>query len=132
VKRIVTWAIALTFTLGLYAPGVARAHVAEINTRLSMFVSDATPNDGQSVVFRGALKSKNRRCFRNQQIQILRNGSVFKTTRTNNRGRYRVAKKVTQSGRYRARFNGFGPFGTHPHSHTCKPSQSSQIRIRVN
>jgi len=131
VKRIVVWALALTVTLGLYAPGVAEAHVKEIPTRLTLEVSDRTPKRGEKVIFRGALKSKNRRCFRNRQIEILRNGNVFATAQTNDRGRYRVAKRVTRSGRYKARFNGYGPFGTHPHNHSCAPSHSNSIWIRT-
>ena len=130
-KRIVTWALALTFTLGLYAPGVARAHVAQINTSLTMSVSDRMPNEGQRVTFRGQLKSPNRRCVRNQEIQIMRRRTVFATTQTDSRGRYSVTRRVTRSGRYRARFNGFGPFGPHPHSHSCAPSHSNSIWIRT-
>lgn len=128
-KRIGTWALALTLTLGLVAPGVAQAHVKTINTRVTMRVSDATITKGQRVTFSGVLKAKNRRCFRGKTVSITRKGRVIASTTANNRGKYAVSKKLRKGGRYRATYGGF-QFGVHPHSHTCSASSSGVVRIR--
>ena len=117
-------------TLGMFAPGIAQAHVKVINTRLSMQVSDAKISKGQRVTFSGALKSKNRRCFRGKTVSITRRGRVIASDTTNRRGRYSVSKKIRKAGPYRAVFTGF-TFGTHPHNHTCSSSSSSITRIRI-
>jgi hypothetical protein len=131
VKRIVTWALALTFTLGLYAPGIAQAHVKVFPTTVTLKASDTRVEKGQRVTFSGALKADNRRCRKNKPVQITRNGNAFARTQTNNRGKYSVTKKVRKSGRYRANFGGFGPFGTHPHSHSCAPDHSRSVWVRT-
>ena len=128
-KRIVTCALAMTLLLGLYAPA-AEAHVKVINTRIRFNVSDTRVDRGQVVIFRGALKSPNRRCIRNKTIKITRNRTHFARTVTNTRGKYRIAKKVRRPGKYRAVFEGF-QFGVHPHSHTCAAVSSGPIRIRI-
>ena len=128
-KRIVTWALALTLALGLFSPGVAQAHIKDINTRITIKASDTRISRGQRVTFSGALKAPNRRCIRSKRVTISRRGTVVARARTDNRGKYAVRKALRRGGRYRVTFGGF-VFGVHPHVHTCEPSADS-VRIRI-
>ena len=129
-KRIVTWALAATLTLGLFAPGVAQAHVKVFNTRLTVKANDTRIDRGQRVTFSGALKGGSRKCFRAKTVTIRRGNRAIASTTTNSRGKYRVSKKVRKGGRYRATYGGF-VFGAHPHNHTCTSSRSKVVRIRI-
>ena len=129
-KRIVTWALALTLALGFFAPGAANAHVKTFRTRVKFTVSDASVSDGQRVTFSGSLKARNRKCVRSKTITIKRRARVVATVTTNRRGKYSVSKRVRRGGPYRAVYSGYS-FGAHPHSHLCRSRTSRTVRIGI-
>ena len=129
-KRIAIGALALTITLGLFAPGIAQAHVRVYDTDLTLRVSDRRVDRGDFVVFSGTLSSARRRCYAHQTVQITRNGVVIATTTTDKDGQYSIALRLRRGGRYQAIFTG-DQFGTHPHNHICAADSSRRIRIRV-
>jgi len=130
VKRIAIWALALTLTLGLFAPGIAQAHVRVFPTDTTLATSARRVSAGTKVTFSGRILVGKKKCKARKEIQITRNRKRFAVTTTNGRGKFSITKRVRKPGRYRAVYEGF-TFGAHPHNHICSSSSSKAVRIRI-
>lgn len=123
--------IAIAAVLALAVPIGAAAHVREnVETSLTIKASDKKINSGQKVTFSGKLTSEWKKCKSEEKILLFRNKTQIGKTRTNGTGKYTITKKLHQPGKYSVKYPGRS-WGTHPHSHSCLPSQSKKIRIRV-
>ena len=129
-KRIAIWALALTLTLSLFAPGIAQAHTRVFPTDTTLATSAKRVSAGTKVTFSGRIIVGKKKCKARKEIQITRNRKRFATVTTNGRGKFSITKRVRKAGRYRAVYAGFA-FGAHPHSHICSASSSNTVRIRV-
>lgn len=109
---------------------MAVAHQFSDRTRLTLNVSDRNVQDGDTVVFSGRLISRHKRCRAHQVVGLYRDGVKVDQTRTNGKGFYSFKRKLFRTARWQVRFEGTVR-GTHPHSHTCRPSRSQKVRVRV-
>jgi hypothetical protein len=123
--------IAIAVALALAVPIGAAAHVREnVPTSVTIKASDKKINAGQKVTFSGKLSSEWKKCKSEEKILLFRNATQIGQTRTNGTGKYSITKKLNQTGKYSVKYPGRS-WGTHPHSHSCLPSQSAKIKIRV-
>ncbi|MGH2590050.1 MAG: hypothetical protein ACRDGW_04555 [Actinomycetota bacterium] len=119
--------------------GVATAHTEVFPTSLSISRSPfGRVQAGTVVTFSGRLSSGNqiapgkRACINNSRIRLVQIGEgVVGSTRTDRRGRYEINEPVNRTARFRVRYLGEVLSAIHPHTHTCRASSSSRIRVPV-
>ena len=129
-KKTLTIVLAATMLFVLTASAPAQAHTRTASTKLTISVSDATPDRGDKVTFSGQLKSKWKACKKNQKVSLYRGKKRVETERTTRSGRYSFDKRIRSNSNWTVKYKG-RRFGKHPHVHRCKPSKSETIRIRV-
>lgn len=130
IKGIVSALISMTLLFGGFT-GTAAAHTFTDNTSLTLKVSDTNVQRGDYVVFSGHLRAHHKRCRSHQVVGLYKDGVLIRTTTTDSTGFYRFRIRVTSTGTYQVRFAGFVG-GTHPHSHTCRPSRSRRVKVEVH
>ena len=130
VKKTLTIVLAATVLFVLTAGGPAQAHTRTASTKLTISVSDSTPDQGEKVTFSGQLKSKWKACKKNQKVHLYRGQKRVETTTTSSSGGYSFDKRIRSNSNWTVKYEG-RRFGKHPHVHRCKPSKSETIRIRV-
>ena len=129
VKQMLTLLVSVTLLL-TGSMETAVAHQFSDRTRLTLNVSDRSVQRGDTVTFSGRLIAKHRRCRAHRVVGLYRNGVKVDQTRTSGRGFYSFKRKLFRTARWQVRFAG-RVSGTHPHSHTCRPSRSKKIRVVV-
>ena len=127
-KKTLTIVLAATMLFVLTA-APAQAHTRTASTKLTISVSDPTPDRGDKVIFSGQLKSKWKACKKNQKVHLYRGKKRVETTTTSRYGRYSFDKRIRSNSNWTVKYKG-RRFGVHPHVHRCKPSKSETIRIR--
>ena len=128
-KKTLAIGLAATMLFALTASGPASAHVRTASTKLSIEVSDSTPDRGDKVTFSGQLKSKWKQCKANQIVVLKRGQKTVDSTRTTRSGFYSFNKRISSNSNWTVKYKG-RRFGVHPHVHRCRPSKSQTIRIR--
>ena len=128
-KKTLTIALAATMLFVLTAGAPAQAHTRTASTKLTIEVSDSTPDRGDKVTFSGQLKSKWKACKKDQKVILKRGQKTVQTTRTSRSGQYSFRQRIKSSSNWSVEYKG-RRFGKHPHVHRCKPSKSETIRIR--
>ena len=124
-------AVLISATLLLGGPtGMAVAHTFRDRTQLTLNVSDRNVDRGDYVVFSGRLKADHKECRAHRIVELYRDGVKVDQTQTNDDGEYRFRRRVFDDHRWQVRFGGFVG-GTHPHSHTCKESESKRVKVNV-
>ena len=128
-KKTLAIGLAATMLFALTASGPASAHVRTASTKLSIEVSDSTPDRGDKVTFSGQLKSKWKQCKANQRVVLKRGQKTVESTTTTRSGFYSFTKRIRSNSNWTVKYKG-RRFGVHPHVHRCRPSKSQTIRIR--
>lgn len=131
VKRILGKVIAISVASLLVTPGLAEAHVANFNTRVTLSANDTRIRRGDTVRFTARVTSPRERCFQNRQVQLLKNGDRVETKRTNNNGVAVFTRTPRRTADWKARVNAIIINSTHPHLHRCKGDTSNEITVRV-
>ena len=127
-KKTLTIALAATMLFVLTA-APAQAHTRTASTKLTIAVSDSTPDRGDKVTFSGQLKSKWKACKANQRVVLKRGQKTVQSTQTSRSGNYSFEQRINSSSNWTVKYKG-RRFGVHPHVHRCKPSKSQTIQIR--
>lgn len=128
-KKTITIALAATMLFVLTAGAPAQAHQRQASTKLTISVSDSTPDQRDKVTFSGQLKSKWKACKKYQKVYLYRGKKRLEITTTSRSGRYSFDKHIRSNSNWTVKYKG-RRFGKHPHVHRCKPSKSETIRIR--
>lgn len=124
-------ALLLSGTVLLGGPiDAAVAHTFSDRTRLTLEVSDRHVDRGDRVVFSGRLKAEHAVCRNHRVVKLYRDGQKVDQTQTNSNGSYQFKRNVFRTARWQVRFGGYVE-GTHPHSHTCRQSESKRVKVFV-
>ena len=130
IKALAVVLISATLLLGGPA-GVVVAHTFTYRTQLTLNVSERHIERGEYVIFFGRLKADHKDCRSHQVVRLYRDGNQVDTTTTDDDGEYRFRRRVFDTARWQVRFGG-SVSGTHPHSHTCKKSESKSVKVTVH
>src|SRR3954464_6855092 len=128
-KHLVRVVVVLSAASLLFATP-ASAHVRTANTSLKLSVSDSKVKQGTKVTWTIKLKSPWSKCIANQPVRWYKKGTFKKNRTTNANGILTFTKKMNHTGTFQAKYQG-RKWGKHPHKHTCKPSVSNKVKVKV-
>src|SRR3954470_20936736 len=114
----------------LLLAGPADAHVRTASTSLKVSVRNSKVKQGTKVAWTIKLKSPWSKCIANQPVRWYKNGTFKKNRTTNANGIVTFTKKMNHTGTFQAKYEG-RKWGKHPHKHTCKPSVSNKVKVKV-
>ena len=124
-KLVVAFAVAT-----LLIVGPASAHVRTAGTSLKLKASPTTVQKGKTVTFTATLNSNWKKCYSQRKVSFYKDGVKQFTKGTNNHGVATAKWKATKTGNWVAKFKG-RKWGTHPHRHVCRASQSKSVKVTV-
>ncbi len=130
-RRSIT--VALVAAVVSLLGSVAQAHTVTFATDLSISRSPAgAVAPGTRVTFSGRLSSERHSCEVGSRVTLIKIGEgPVGSDRTDDRGRYSIRERVSETARFRTTFGGKVLNAVHPHDHTCGASGSPRIRVPV-
>lgn len=129
IRVILLASVTVLFSAGLSAPSNADFE----DSRISLFVNDRNPDDGERVKLFGTLNNPHRKCRANEPVRLIRRGDgVIEVTQTDGDGDYSFKFRFDEGdddGRYKARYRGRDGFGYNDR-HSCGADSSTLRRLR--
>jgi hypothetical protein len=130
VKRLSKYAVVFALISAFSLASRAEAVDFDASTSLSIHVSSHHIHKGHKVKITGRLTSDHHSCVNDERINLFANGTQVAHTRTAEDGSYKFVRRPHKTTRFRTKYPG-KTTGVHPNQHTCEPSVSVVIRVRV-